>query len=70
MFDDKTAPDVKAKLNHYSELFKDTKFMKKIIEKKEKLIKKLKQKQKNKKFANALFFINQLVEKIDLLRNI
>lgn len=70
MFDDKTAPDVKAKLNHYAELYKDNIFMKNIIKKKEKLIKKQKQQQKNKKHANALFFINQLVEKIDLLRNI
>lgn len=70
MFDGKTSPDVKAKLNHYSELYKDNIFMKKIINKKEKLIKKLKQQQKNKRHVNTLFFINQLVEKIDLMRNL
>ena len=58
MFDETTAPDVKSKLLHYAELFKDNRFMKKIIKKKEKLIKKLKQQQKNKRHANTLFFIN------------
>jgi len=39
---------VKAKLNHYSELYKDNMFMKKIIKHKEKLIKKIKLKNQNK----------------------
>lgn len=44
LYDNQTAPDVKAKLNHYAELYKDNAFMKKIIKQKEKLIKKLKRK--------------------------
>lgn len=70
MYDEQMGVDQKAKLNHYVELYKDNMFMKKIIKKKEKLIKKLKQQQKNKRHSNTLFFINQLVEKIDLMKNV
>jgi hypothetical protein len=42
LYENQDAPDVRAKLNHYAELYKDNMFMKKIIKHKEKIIAKKK----------------------------
>lgn len=70
LYDNQTAPDVKTKLNHYTELFKDNAFMKKIIKQKETLIKKLKQERKEKRVNTMLSAINGFIKILHLLRNV